>query len=201
MIESQDYIQRNLRGFEGDPFLKQEIKSLVAKFGIDIIIETGTFIGGTTRKFAGMVDKVITIESNKEYFEKARLNIDGLENVKQVLGQSQTALNNVLTKEVSAKNLLFFLDAHWGDYCPLKAEMKIIASKGIKPVIVVHDFYNPFVPDMGFDTYNGKKLNFAYIEPELKMIYGRDYEFYYNKEAGGARRGVIFVHPAVVDKK
>ena len=189
-----EYINRNLKGFEGDEILAQYIQALVKKHKVKTIIETGTYLGGTTVRFAEMADLVITIESNPEYQSKSyQERLQKFPNIWSILAHSQNCLWEVIQKV--SDPLLFFLDAHWENHCPLLDEMAHIAKAGIKPVIVIHDFYNPDKPDFGFDTYNGQRLDFAFIADAVSDIYGDDYTATYNTHAEGAQRGVIFIEP------
>lgn len=67
---TQEELSRNLTGFEGDSYIEEEIKKLVHKFEINTIIETGTFLGGTTQKLAQLANQVYTIEVDSEIFLK-----------------------------------------------------------------------------------------------------------------------------------
>jgi hypothetical protein len=71
-------------------------------------------------------------------------------------------------------------------------EIKAIGKVCTFPVIVIHDFK---VNGLGYDTYNGQELDFDYILPALKECYPDGFSYEYNKQAEGARRGVIFIYP------
>lgn len=188
----QGYEQRNLLGFEGDSYAKNDFQALIKKHKIKTIIETGTYLGGTTNQLRQMVDSVITIEVNPEYFEKAKGNIKNHDNVIMINDDSINALETVLP---NMKGPLFvFLDAHWGNVCPLLDELQKIADSGLKPIIAIHDF---FVPNKTFeyDSYNGKRFDFEFIEEKLANIYGGDYTHFYNTMATGAQRGIIYIEP------
>ena len=91
-------------------------------------------------------------------------------------------------------NILLYLDAHWFNSWPIIDELNQIAILGIKPIIVIHDFFVPKCPNLGYDTYKGQKLDFQYIKPSIEKIYGiSGYKYYYNSKAGGANRGVIYI--------
>jgi len=193
-MKATDYLQQNAKGFEGDTILRGFFEQLILKHGIDTIIETGTYMGATTRQFSDMADKVITIEANEQYFNSAKDNIAGINNIEQHLGSSV----HVLPLVIPAANgkLLFFLDAHWGDNNPLLQELAIIALAGLKPVIAIHDFKVPNHPELGFDTYNGQDYEWSWIQSAIEAIYGPDgYNHYYNTDARGAKRGVVFIEP------
>jgi len=189
------YIQRNLKGFEGDDYLASHISDIVQDYVIETIIETGTYLGGTTLRFADMVNEVITIEADRKNFLQAQKRLGGKWNVKQYYGKSEDVLPGLLKGELIFSNILFFLDAHWGSHCPLKDELKAIANAGIKPVIVIHDFFNPDHPEFGYDTYNGQRLDLEYIEEDISRIYLDGWEYEYNDVAEGAKRGVITFYP------
>lgn len=193
-VFTDPHINRNLQGFEGDIYLKDEVLRLVVKFDISSIIETGTFLGGTTKQFADIVRHVFTIESNQDFFQKAKNNLRGLENILMIYGKSEDRL--LETIKIATGNILFWLDAHWEDNCPLLNELAIIAESGISPIICIHDFKVP-ASDFGYDSYNGNNLDYDYIKESLERIYNSNFTYYYNTIAIGARQGCIFITPNV----
>ena len=64
--------------FSGDSYLGKEFEKLVQKFKIKNIVETGTFLGETSREFSKMVENVYTIESNEKFYLQARKNLKRL---------------------------------------------------------------------------------------------------------------------------
>lgn len=191
-----EYLERNLKGFEGDTFMREKFVEIIKRRKIDLVIETGTYLGGTTNQLRQMAKNVITIEVNKDYFSKAYSNIEDHSNVQMILGDSPEVLNGIFennfTKEIS---VLMLLDAHWMDACPLKQELAEIAKADIKPVIVIHDFLVPGT-DFGFDSYNGQPFTYEWLKPYIDNIYGEGkYKHYYNKMATGAKRGILYVEP------
>ena len=92
---------------------------------------------------------------------------------------------------------LFFLDEHWGSVCPLIAQLEEIAKLNIRPVIMIHDWQVPFRPDLGFDHFpDGSPFELSAIIEQLNAIYGANrWTCYYNSEAEGARRGIIYIEP------
>ena len=181
----------NLDGFEGDLYLKQEIQRLVTLDNIQVIFETGTYLGNTTKQFATMVNEVVTVEINQTYFDQAQKSFEGVHHIKNYLGNSPDVMDALLP-QYRNHNMLFYLDAHWGDVCPLKSELKCIAAHGIMPVIVIHDFLVPG-KDFGYDSYLGQPFTYDWFKPELDAIYGTDqYQYFYNKKAMAAYRGVLF---------
>lgn len=197
-MTAQDYLDQNAKGFEGDSYLKAEFERLIAKNDIKTIIETGSYLGATTRQFCQMVDNVITIEINKEYHEiaKARGVTGNSRQAHYDFGNSVDLLPRIIPQARHYGNILFFLDAHWNDYNPLLDELAIIADEELRPCIAIHDFKVPDHPELGYDSYAGQDYEWSWIEESINNIYGKDgYTYHYNSQAEGAMRGVIFIEP------
>lgn len=194
-MKSQAYEQRNMMGFEGDTIMKNRIKKLIADHGINLVIEGGTYLGGTARQFALMASEVVTIEINQAYFAKAVLNLALCSNVRQYHGDTVEILPAVLAEKKN-KKILFFSDAHWYDHNPMLAELEIIKHSGVKPIIAIHDFKVPGRADLSFDTYGGQDYEWEWIRESIEDIYGVDgFTIEYNTQATGAKRGIIYIIP------
>jgi predicted O-methyltransferase YrrM len=192
-MRHNEYLERNAKGFEGDNYIALEIKKLVEQFGIELIIETGTYLGNTTKRLAEFAP-VYSVELDPANYHKALQNVKGLP-VTLSCGDSVDFLQKQLS-DLKDNRLLFFLDAHWGQHCPLIDELKAIAEHQVNPVIVIHDFKAPGRSDLGYDTYHGQALEFAWIKDSLEAIYKNNYRYHYNTKTEGARRGVIYIYPA-----
>jgi len=176
--------------FNQDTFLLQAVKDLIAKYGIQTIVETGTYKGDTTLALAGLVPHVITSEIHPIYYDEAMARLKDFPNVRAFKGNSPEILAQVLPTIIQPS--LFFLDAHWYAYCPLLDEIKAVANAQIKPVIIIHDFFVPDSPDLGFDTFKGQKFDFEWVKPMLDLV--GSYKHWYNTSAtaAGSRRGALF---------
>lgn len=199
MNKPLSYLERNALGYEGDTFIHGELEKLVKKFDIKAIIETGTFLGATTKRLATLVNNVYTIENVPENHLKAVENTKDIDNIIHLNASSQDVLYDLIDSYISRElndKLLFFLDAHWYDYCPLLDELRIIEEHALLPVIVIHDFKVPGKPEFGFDSYKEQDFEFDWIKKHIEAIYGKNgYEYHYNEQADGAMRGVIYIYP------
>ena len=174
-----------MKCFEGDSFIPQEILKLKERFGIKSVLETGSQYGFTLKWFTENFESAKGCEVLTDFFNYC------LEQGLDVTGMG--AVNTI--KEQPLKDL-YYLDAHgFGMPCPLKDELKEIAKKGHQPVIIIHDFLVPG-KDFGYDEYE-YKLCFEEIEPHLKEIYPDGFDYHYNTEANGAKRGIIYIYPKV----
>lgn len=175
--------------FNGDMFIEAEFIKLRDKHKITTAIETGSCLGYTTVWLAQHFEKVYTIELNKQYVDIARSKFLLHPNITSIHGNSEDVLRHLKIDG----NAIFFLDAHWGNKCPLLNELYEIYKLGLKPVIAIHDF---LVPDseFGYDSYKGQPFSLKWIERLLKQIYG-EFDYHYNSEAVGARRGIVYIYP------
>jgi hypothetical protein len=141
---------------------------------------------------------VMTAEIDPRYADAAQAVFDAAgraATIELVRGSSEAILA-ARRDALSGKRVLFYLDAHWHDYWPLRDELRAIAGiDGPRPVVVIHDVQVPGRPHLGFDAYHGTPLDLEYVRDGLDAIYHGTCVFHYNDVAAGARRGVLFVQP------
>jgi hypothetical protein len=172
------------------------------RHNINHIIETGTSDGHSTCLLAQCFNKVQTIEIVEDTYNIAKDRIKNFPNVIQYLGNSAEVLNNILLE--GDNNCMFFLDAHWESYCPLKDELKVIKEKNIKPPIIIHDF---FVPNFfnggvsarfGYDSYDSQPFTIDWLLEDLIGIYGKNnFHYYYNVSPTSEFSGIVFIEPII----
>lgn len=195
-IEEPVLMQHQNGALNCDTFAQQEFKKLQQQFNLKVAIETGTCYGYTTAFLATIYQKVKTVEISEQYLHIAKVNrLNDLPNVECNLGSSPSKLPEML--QGCENDTFLFLDAHWSDeYCPLKDELQAIAKTGIEPVIAIHDFVVPNHPELGYDYIKSQPFTFEWLKPDFDAIYGEDnYHYYYNSEATGAKRGIIYITP------
>jgi len=196
-VFQDEYMQRNQLGYEGDSYIGVEIKKLVECFDVKQIVETGTYFGFTTLRLAEMCDTISVELQHNHYIEAEKTFAEHTGNNKIELIHGDTI--DVLTRlcpTLDKEKILFFLDAHWQQHCPLLDELRIIAENAMKPIICIHDFKVPNRDDLGYDSYNGQDFTFEWIKTSIDKIYGEDkYDYHYNNESEGAKRGVIYIYP------
>jgi hypothetical protein len=212
--------------FNGDGYAAHEVLRLKAKHGLTAAVETGTCYGSTTLFLWEHFRHVNTTEIHRPTFDIAvdrmcqQVGVyvandigtssvwigghghEGQPNsIKANLGSSPDVIQRhgpAWAHSIEGGDrFLFFLDAHWGNVCPLHAELDAIAQAGIRPVLMIHDWQVPDRPDLGHDYFpDGRPFSLENITAALDLIYGRDgWEHHYNDEAEGARRGILYVEP------
>ncbi len=180
-----------MRAFEGDTVLAGEIVKLVVENHIRTVIETGTEYGGTATAFSQMVPDVVTIDVKRKWESLPN-------NVRFIEGDSRVVLPYAIG--AATPPILFYLDAHTQDFsqiCPLREELRLISNYAHKyppPVIVIHDAKVPG-KDLGYATFSHSPISYDYVADLLPDIYPRGYDYHFNSEATGARRGVLFIEP------
>lgn len=186
-----------MQPFNGDTFIEKKFLELKERFGIKTIVETGTCLGSSTMFFAKHFENVVTIEANLEYQSIAinRCQKEGIDNVKFLLGDSSKILSDVLLK-LGSETVMFFLDAHWGNNCPLLAELYQIEASNVIPVIAIHDFYTGD-ERLGYDSIHGQRFDYDWIIQVVSAIGIFKAEYNTFEESEGAKRGIIYLSPVL----
>lgn len=157
-------------GFGTDPMLKVDILKYKTIFDYDIVIETGTYHGTSSRILSEIFKKVYTCELSDHGLDVIRENIKNRPNIEFMVGNSPDCLKKWFT-EIGHDKFFLFLDAHWYDYHPLLDELQTVADFGYKPFIFIHDFYCGH-KDWAYDEIKGLKLDFDYVKDKINKIYG-----------------------------
>lgn len=177
--------------WNGDGYLAAEVLRLKEAHGLNIAIETGTCLGSTTMWLAEHFGKVCSVEINEAFLDIA------IARSKKYAGRINFTHGdsvNVLRK--STVTGLWWLDAHWGQHCPLLDELDAIANIGGLNAIIIHDFQVPGT-DFGFDKMpDGRPFNLDLIRTHLDAIYGEGgWKHNYPTKVEGAKRGWISIEP------
>ncbi len=197
MIAEPLLMQNQQGALNQDTFAQNEFIRLKNEFELTHAVETGTCLGYTTEFLSQHYEQVRTIEINEHFLHVAVENrLKRCPNVVPFKGDSSNLLFMVL-HGLTDKTFIF-LDAHWGNHCPLKDELNQIKRAGIKPVIAIHDFVVPNHPELGYDSINGQPFTYEWLKADIDGVYGvGNYNIHYNSESCGAKRGIIYITPKV----
>ena len=160
------------------------------EFSPGALIETGTFLGFTTRHLASYGPPTYTVEVSRRYRYAARSALRDLETVTMIWGDSATAMHH-LAGEPAVTRPLAYLDAHWEADVPLNAEVDCLLSNWKDVLIVIDDFHVPGAPGYGYDIYNGVPLSLD--ELSLPGDVAVAYPAMAATEETGSRRGTVFL--------
>lgn len=138
---------RNGRPVPPPHIVKQRtLRSFADRFGLMILVETGTYFGDMVAAMKDDFDRVYSIELSKELYEKARRRFRDEEKVELIYGDSGTELGKLIHR--LDKPALFWLDGHYsagvtarGDKdTPIYEELThIFNAQDIGHVIIIDD--------------------------------------------------------------
>lgn len=119
----------------------QKIKEL---FNPTTFIETGTYLGDTTKNAAPYFEEIHTVELSDYYYQISQNNLKDIDNITTHKGDSRIILSNILP--TISNKILFWIDAH---YCggvtagenddPLLGELGAIKESGITNAVILID--------------------------------------------------------------
>lgn len=151
---------------------------LKREYEIDMVVETGTHRGASTRLFSILYDDVHTIEVSENSYRISKEFLKDSPNVTCHLGSSEVVLQTLLPS-LQDKRILFYLDAHWYANWPLLQELEAIGrTHKDQCIVIIDDFKVPGREDINFDSYGPHECSFEYVEQQLNKVFS-DYTYYY----------------------
>jgi hypothetical protein len=194
-------VRRRLwRRVRSQPFNRQEarremVERIIPLCGIVRFVETGTYVGNTTEYFAKFNLPVITAESDPVHAALAAERLRPWQNVQLRTYDSVRALRELAQEPIDrAAPTLFYLDAHWHEYLPLRDELEIALGQFANAVVLIDDFQVPDDPGYGFDSYGpGKTLNLDYLLAAKAPPLAVYFPSVPSQQETGARRGCVVV--------
>lgn len=195
--------------FNGDEHTARFVESIIDAFDVKYVVETGTYMGSTTKFFAQkpQLKKVFTIEIVPRLMDysqsrlAAELNPADHSRIEFMLGDSSQKLEDAvqaidsLEKDGPAPLVLMYLDAHsmQSGTCALNAELSLVRKRCPgRAIVVVDDFFNPG-RNYRYDVYGGKPISFEMVHGLLEPAFPEGYLFAYNdvsRRTGADTRGV-----------
>lgn len=87
------------------------VREYARKFGLSVLVETGTFLGDMVEAMRNDFERIHSIELSVEYYQNARQRFQGYPHVELIHGDSGQELGKLLTR--LDKPALFWLDGHY----------------------------------------------------------------------------------------
>ncbi|MDI6591503.1 MAG: rRNA adenine N-6-methyltransferase family protein [Patescibacteria group bacterium] len=147
-LDVQNIHLKKLSHFIKSKRKQRTIRHYGKKFGIDTLIETGTYLGNTVEGLKSSFKKIISIELDKNLYERAKQKFSSYKHITIVQGDSGKVIPEILAN--TNYKCLFWLDAH--DYSkeenrfiqtPIREELSHILShsliKNLDHVILIDD--------------------------------------------------------------
>jgi hypothetical protein len=134
------------------------IKNLATSVRAKTFIETGTYLGVTTKRCAGFFDNVYTIELDEKLALQAAQFLSVNKNVEVIQGDAVHTLPKILEKDID--DIIVFLDGHFsggvtacGDTPePAIEELIILAAAKQRIAAIIIDDFRLFGTEPGFPS-------------------------------------------------
>ena len=176
--------------FNGQRARLSVMQSLVRDFRPDLFVETGTFIGSTTRFFCGNGAPVFTAEIKRSFRLLALLRLGWDSDVTVLRIDSQQMLRQ-LASDGKGRRPLVYLDAHWWSELPLARELDIVLGAWREVVVVVDDFRVEGDPGYAYDEYDGRTLSLDDVSIPGGVVAA--FPAAPSTDETGARRGTLYL--------
>jgi len=181
-------------------------KEIIKLFNVNKFVETGIHHGETLgaavdwfselyedfkRKDTSGRYTIYEVDSVKEYCDTASEKCaKDNKNIVIANDSSEKYIKRLINENTFHEDdhCLFYLDAHWYDYWPLRDEMKEILRLK-RAIILIDDFYVPGKP-FDYDSYQGARLDLNYIRD---LISGRTNNIYYTAIGNRDNRGMAII--------
>jgi hypothetical protein len=176
--------------FNGQSHRAAVVEALIADFRPDLLVETGTLLGHTTRRLAELGPPVRSVEVHPGFYRLARLRLGATSNVEVIRGDSAEALD-LLRRQTTYRSLFAYLDAHWYGRLPLAEEVALILDSWEETLIVIDDCRVPHDPGYGYDIYEGVAVGIELLDLPAQTL-GAYPSTPAVQETGG-RRGTLYL--------
>jgi hypothetical protein len=168
----------------GDDVKQRYVREYGSRFGIDVFVETGTYMGEMINAVKKDFKRIYSIELSHDLHQRAARWFDAYPHVRLIQGDSGAVIPD-LAREIQ-EPCLFWLDAHYsggptarGDLdTPIAQELASILSRSFKDVILIDDARH-FIGLDDYPTLDTLKTQVEQTRPE--------YELYSNDD-------IIFIH-------
>lgn len=175
------------------------VRQIVERGAIERVVETGTHLGSTTLWLSAFGIPVISCELHPRRFGYARHRLRRQGHIQLHQANSVDLLQHLVSAEGLPENprarpTLFYLDAHWNDYLPLRDELRLVFGGFPRAVVLIDDFQVPGDSGYGYDDYGpGKALTLEYLRsaqtPPLTVFFPS----VASRHETGRRRGCVVV--------
>jgi hypothetical protein len=128
-----------------DSYKQMAVLNTATTFGLDTLVETGTYMGDMIWAQKDFFRKIYSIELSPELYSRAQKRFAGVKNVKLVFGDSSVKLKEIVAglKEPA----LFWLDGHFsggitakGDTeCPIYDELEQVLESDLVHSVMIDD--------------------------------------------------------------
>jgi hypothetical protein len=163
---------------------------LIGAYSPDVFLETGTYMGETTRFFVGNGVPVYTVELKRWFWFIARVRL-GWSNPELTLlrGDSLDAIRVLGQREY--RRPLVYLDAHWWGKPPVREEVSELMLGWDEVLTIIDDCRVPGDDGYGYDSFDGQPFDLDLFELDDTVLAA--YPAHPSSVETGARRGTLYL--------
>jgi hypothetical protein len=163
------------------PIVKQRtLQNYSKRFGLKILVETGTYYGDMVEAMKEDFDRLYSIELSKELYEKAKERFKKAKNIELICGDSGRELGSLMSK--LDQPALFWLDGHYsggvtarGDKdTPIYEELDHILHSPDRGHVIIIDDARLFGNDPGYPSIQELTDFIKSINPNLDIVVQHD---------------------------
>ena len=145
------------------------------KFGLNTLIETGTYTGDTLAALKNEFERIYSVELNPELVRRVRERFRDEPHISILHGDSAARLPEILAEVRTPA--LFWLDSHYSggvtalgsQITPILEELDAILAHPVRGHVLLIDDARDFRPDKGHPTLDALKAFIAARRPELQF--------------------------------
>jgi hypothetical protein len=158
-----------------DSVKRRTIWSYARRHRLKVLVETGTYYGGTVATFQCRLQSIYSIELSVDLFERARERFKDADNVHLICGDSGVEIGRILDR--LDQPALFWLDAHWSGGVtargskdnPILDELSLVLEDVYKRHVILVDDARLFGVDPGYPTIEDVRGLVASKRPDLEF--------------------------------
>ncbi|MCH9617126.1 MAG: hypothetical protein SP4CHLAM5_04780 [Chlamydiia bacterium] len=168
-----DYKNReeNKYVFNSEYELCKSVEMLKERFNLSVAVESGSFMGGTTNFLSSIFPRVDSFEINEKYIDAAKIRFKDQPNV-YIHGEDSGKMLGDLLSKLPVERIFFYLDAHWGEYWPLRDEIKQITEHcKDNCIVMIDDVRVPGNDKIGYDTYQDRICGYEYVKDVVDELF------------------------------
>jgi tetratricopeptide (TPR) repeat protein len=165
----------------GDHLDEALMQRLIELFHVDVLVETGTYMGTTAEKASKYFKEVHTVELSEKLHKDAQERLKAITNIHCHQGHSGDVLKALLPKVEG--RVLFWLDAHWSGGVTALGTTKSAIRDELSAINASVQKENCVILIDDIRAFHGKKEDAAFFGgyptlKELQALLPANYEFY-----------------------
>lgn len=184
-----------------DKYLLKDTLELKDKYKIKTIVESGCHEGHSLDIFIQYFEFIYSCDLDKVYSERCKEKFKNNLNVKIENLSGELHLEKLINENKLNDKFILYSDGHNFQNNRNSSELlelDILIKYNIKPLILIHDFKNPFV-NFQYDIFDVGENSINLIKDKLDILFGgENYKIEYNKKSE-ANVGWIFIIPNEYD--